>query len=174
MEKFIPSTDTLHIQNYCLGFRKRGVGLDTIVWCASPAITFRPRGMQIWGATADTLLAQFQVGNQLQVLCSGDPIPARFFEAGYTFEDFIILSSLELEKNDGSMEPLDPLTLTMAGFFQAWMARDTAIEDDMSNFEKRRRIFDSATCPIGHMITIATTGPIEGLVVWGYGLHDRS
>lgn len=64
-----------------------------------PQFPFLPKGLLIWGATADTLIHSIKVGNLAELEIGGfAPIPARYFEQGRSFDELVRLAEAgELE-----------------------------------------------------------------------------
>ena len=69
--------------------RSRPLGGSTIETYAETAhVPFLPKGLMIWGATADTLVHGIKVGNMSEVEMGGyAPIPGLYFAQGRSFED---------------------------------------------------------------------------------------
>lgn len=64
-----------------LGFELKGS-----TWEAMPQRLFRPRGLMLWDVPPKAMVSQCLVGNQMQILCSWAPVPARFFTMGQSYE----------------------------------------------------------------------------------------
>jgi hypothetical protein len=71
-------------------------------------VPFLPRGLIVWGATADTFVERVRVGNTNEVEVSGMAIPARYFETGRSFDQIARLAAAgELEGAVGAHQLLD-------------------------------------------------------------------
>jgi hypothetical protein len=55
-------------------------------------MVFKPMGLLVWGATDETSIREIIVGNSGEVTADWEPIPARFFETGRTFEEITALA----------------------------------------------------------------------------------
>jgi hypothetical protein len=68
-------------------------------WQEFPQLMFKPMGILFWGATDQTYIKSVRCGNSHEVAVGGvDNIPARYFEAGKSFEEMKKLAELgELE-----------------------------------------------------------------------------
>jgi hypothetical protein len=47
---------------------------------------FKPSGLLLWGCPPGALLESFMIGPDLQIVASYAPVPARFFQAGDSYE----------------------------------------------------------------------------------------
>lgn len=130
---------------YCLGFHLNEVN-DCMNWAATPDLPFRCLGLMVWGATNDSRLSEFVIGNQICINCGPDPIPLRFFETGLAFDDFRVMMKMEIDSE-------------IKTFFRHRLEKLPEV--------KRRQVFDLPTCNITEQITLKITGPVQTLVVWG-------
>lgn len=56
-------------------------------YAAPVQMPFKPMGFIIWGATDETSILDLKVGNAGEGMVAWEPIPARFFETGKSFEE---------------------------------------------------------------------------------------
>jgi hypothetical protein len=120
-------------------------------WTAAPMFTFKPMGLLLWGCRNETLLQGLMVGNELSMVCSGDPVPGRFFESGRSFEDFtrlLVAPSPLIDDDEADC------------WFQGWLERQPIEVPE-------RQIFEIATCLPGTHLNVNVTGPVDALAVWG-------
>lgn len=54
-------------------------------WVAYPDLPFTPMGLMIWNAPPGTMIRQFLIGNQTQVLASWDAVPTAFFSMAKSY-----------------------------------------------------------------------------------------
>lgn len=74
-----------------------GFGFHDGLWTSQPQRPFTPRGLLIWGLTGGETLAHCVIAQSLQVLVSVDPVPARFFAQGASYEH---IARLIAEQNE--------------------------------------------------------------------------
>lgn len=145
---------TQKVKPYCLGFHKDNLKYPDhhiMHWQASPQIPYRPQGLLVWGANADTRITQCHIGNVECLKAGDDPIPALLFAAGYSFADFIKLKE----------SPTDPENENIIC---------NILREIPPHFPFQECI-DTTLSP-GMQITIGLTGPLLTLVTWGTALID--
>ena len=136
----------IKLSPYCIGFRQTMVEGESRTFTAHPSLPFKIRGLMVWGATNQSKLTCFQIGSELCLQCSADPIPLRFFETGLSFRDFELLLDLEDDSD-------------ISTFFQCKLKDNPRVS--------RRQLFDLPPAHAALSIKLSTIGPIEALVMWG-------
>lgn len=144
---------------YLLGFRQHSRD-ERVEWTARPVAMFRMKGLMVWGATDESRILRTRVGVQEVLRYGQEPVPARFFEAGMSFEEIIDrLKNIELQTR--LKEPLAPGA--PPDVFQSFLSRTPLTAD--------RQQLRPPTCIAGEAIIIETSGPLTALVVWGLGIE---
>ena len=114
---------------------------------AWPQMLFKPQGLWLWGATGETLIYEFKVGNQSCFKLSHVPLPGLFFEAGMSFEEFE--KTLLEDPRDG---------------WTHWLLKD------LPAAAEHQRI-SAVTAEVGNTITLDVSGPLTHAVLWGQSVE---
>jgi hypothetical protein len=144
-------------ERYCLGFQRPAVTYD---WEARPDLPFRAEGLLIWGATDQTMITNCQVGNVRHLLASAAPIPAKFFEAGLSFNDF---AALMVDESGKTLPPpvSYPNAMNRPGeFFQRFLRSHPEV--------KPHQLMDFRVIHLGIVFRLTILGPIQALALWGW------
>lgn len=105
---------------------------------------FRPRGLWVWGADESTLIHRLQVGNQLCFNVGAVALPALFFEAGLSFDDFNALVD---------SAPIEGSTLH---------------ELRKKLHVSPHQLMSAPTCEVGNTLLLDVEGPLDHAVLWGH------
>lgn len=127
---------------------------------AHPQFLFRPQGLITWGASNETLIHRLFIGGKPVFILTPDGIPARFFESGVSFAEFLKLGEL----------PAHNRPRAVADRFAA-----NPIEREINEWLvlSRRPVtaphqrLDVSTCEVGDAIELEWSGPLEQAVLWG-------
>lgn len=133
----------VRIAPYCLGYVRSKSPTGQVTWEGRPAVPYRIRGLFIWGATEETMITRFSVGNSEVLKASADPVPAILFSAGITFEEF------EKAVNNGARG----------------IVLGSVLRAIPQHFEFHR-VIEKTVTP-GDRICIDVIGPLAQLVTWG-------
>lgn len=126
-----------------------------------PQALFRPEGLQIFGATAETLVHDLKVGNQTQFRANSAPVPGLFFAHARTFDEFFA----ELAKEVAERSPNVVITAEM-------FERHHHFGFDLSSDFHSRQVpihhrFKGDTAEIGNNLRLLCSGPVTHAVLWG-------
>lgn len=143
-----------YIRPYCLGFRELDIGASVVrTWSAQPDIIFRPLGLMVWGCKNESRILGLKTHNRMHMLASGDAIPLRFFEPGFSFKEF----ADSVERGVIS----DPRMDEAWTFFRGLIDKKPDVP--------ARQLFKFDTLTPADRIEIETKGPLAVMVLWGLG-----
>lgn len=133
------------------------------LFIAEPQNLFRGHGLWLWGVTDDTLIHILRVGTQLWPNASINDMPARFFEGGMTFLDFLKKHTEAFSGPDYEDCTLQELVELDNGVLNGGGPYGMASVPKVPAHQQVRL----PTCLIGNQITMEVSGPCRHAVLWG-------